>query len=287
MLSSLNEAQVFSLEDFTRLTRHFTMTYSSEFVAYRGQVCASWKLVSSIGREFPANKYSWTECLEMEWEYLTIFENMSLPYLKQSSSNIWELMVIAQHHGLPTRLLDWTLNPLVGLYFAIGRPTDKYVNEDGAVWFYYNSRALGTISTINRVAILSEVKARNSKQEIDSIFDYEFKESLRSLYFFSCSKNFKNPLPDNYPFQPPLSDPRIISQESVFTIPTVPQFEFDSTLIPKGDQLLKIIVPATAKAALRTELERTAGIHEASMFPGLDGIARQIVDRISRKKNNA
>ncbi|MGZ8176181.1 FRG domain-containing protein [Methylobacter sp.] len=45
-------------------------------------------------------------------------------------SNLWQIMALAQHHGLPTRLLDWTSNPLTATYFAC----EGESGNDSAVW---------------------------------------------------------------------------------------------------------------------------------------------------------
>ena len=47
-------------------------------------------------------------------------------------ATVWEWLTVAQHHGLPTRLLDWTHNPMIAAHFVTDRPED--LGTDGAIW---------------------------------------------------------------------------------------------------------------------------------------------------------
>lgn len=82
------------------------------------------KLIPSIGRIDP------TAVQKEEKNALLIFQAESQRFSEKPLINFWDFIFLAQHHGLPTRLMDWSYNPLVALYFAIEKP----VHSDSAVY---------------------------------------------------------------------------------------------------------------------------------------------------------
>jgi hypothetical protein len=87
-------------------------------------------LIPKIGRII--NTYSIDQGLELEKDILRSFKRQALPHIDWIPQNDWEWLALAQHHGLPTRLLDWTRNPFVATYFAIEHPFEG----DSAVYVY-------------------------------------------------------------------------------------------------------------------------------------------------------
>jgi hypothetical protein len=88
---------------------------------YRGMKDENHTLIPSLGRLLDAYKkrgLSKKILFNNELNAMEVFQRECVPHVDTVPQGKWELMALAQHHGLPTRLMDWTMNPLVALYFA-------------------------------------------------------------------------------------------------------------------------------------------------------------------------
>ena len=87
---------------------------------YRGHSNHAWKIKPSIGRfTIPKSANGFDNRRNFEQSLLNAYKQRAYPYLPFIPNNDFEWLLLAQHHSLPTRFLDWSGNPLVGLYFAV------------------------------------------------------------------------------------------------------------------------------------------------------------------------
>ncbi|MEZ9449370.1 FRG domain-containing protein, partial [Vibrio splendidus] len=100
---------------------------NAEYTVYRGIKDSEFKLEPSIMRLGYSDE---NELIKAEKRLFKAFKQQALPHLEYTPKNDWEWLALAQHHGLPTRLLDWSKNPLIALYFAIEEET----NSDSAIY---------------------------------------------------------------------------------------------------------------------------------------------------------
>ncbi|MTI47971.1 MAG: FRG domain-containing protein [Firmicutes bacterium] len=121
-----------SFEDF-----HETVSnYEYYNTIFRGVSKETHKLIPKIGR---TKDYIYDDIFEYELKIMDLFKKHAVTYLDFQTLNEWEWLSIAQHHGLPTRLLDWTRNPMVAAYFAI----NSHTNEDSII-YVLNSESLNS-----------------------------------------------------------------------------------------------------------------------------------------------
>jgi hypothetical protein len=101
-------------------------------VAFRGQ-SLRWPLVPDIGRPpFLYQGRGFDHWIGFEESLLDKFKKLSHPFIADRSRSDWDWLYIARHHGLPTRLLDWSTNPLKGLFFAV--QDFRHDDKDSVLW---------------------------------------------------------------------------------------------------------------------------------------------------------
>lgn len=99
---------------------------------YRGVSDANYELIPSAGR-LGVDKLS--TLVQIEKSMLEEFQRKSPMYIESLPSNQFEWLSLAQHHGLPTRLMDWTFNPLIALFFAV----ENNCSTDAAIYCAFPS----------------------------------------------------------------------------------------------------------------------------------------------------
>jgi FRG domain len=106
--------------------------YDARTVVYRGVNSIRYPLMPKVGRITPPKSISSAEANEKE--ILRLFKERALRFVDYLPNSDWDWLALGQQYGLPTRLLDWTENPLVACFFAVGEPSE----EDSALYAYQN-----------------------------------------------------------------------------------------------------------------------------------------------------
>lgn len=175
------------------------------------------------------------------------------------SASVWDWLALAQHHGLPTRLLDWTYSPYVALHFATD-DLDAY-DEDGVIWAINYVRATDLLPPRLREAI---------RHEGSNVFTPEMLQPV-------CGTLHELAMTQRDPFilflEPPSLDARIVHQHALFSLMSTARASVQEWLTQHPELFFRVIVPARLKWEVRDKLDQS-NISERVLFPGLGGLSR-------------
>jgi hypothetical protein len=222
--------------------------HRSDFV-YRGEASTDGKLSTSLQRL--GGDYA-----HVERHLLRNFRKYA-PASEAPVDSLWHWLALAKHHGLATRLLDWTYSPYVALHFATTYPRD--FEQDGLIWM---------VDFVKTNRLLPQTLRDGLEREGMNAMSADLLTTHASTLgeFDALGEDFVAF------FDPPALDQRIVNQYALFSLMPSPHARMDEWLELRPGLARRVILPLELKWEVRDKLDQ-ANITERVLFPGLDGLA--------------
>ncbi len=239
----------------------------SENWAFRGQSNAVWQLQNAIERTDFIHFYKGVEA-----DFLAEFQRGARNYLNKDETpeHIIEWLALMQHHGAPTRLLDFSKSPFIAAYFAFEQ---CMVKEDHrvAIWAininFLRERALEVIAD----AFAEDLKLNENL----------FNERLFQKIFFTNNRRLV------FPVEPFRMNRRYSLQQSIFVSTGTSDEPFMKQLAFLGEAIARAVIKIEVASVHQKEVLRDLqkmNLHRASLFPDLDGYALSLKLRYNSMK---
>ena len=230
---------------------------SSAVSWYRGSRDSAHKLHPTLYRH--PSKKSIKDISELEAGLTTRFVQRSLPFLQRPLTDEWDKLFLMQHYGVPTRLLDWSENPFVSIYFSLVATTEPK-STDATLWMCdpirWNQAALDHIGYKGGV-----LDPGNSAIRVYAP-GAEFSEMPKIPIMIYGSYN----------------SPRIVAQRGGFALFGQGTEQMETVYLDAKfpDEILqKVTIPHANVSDIRRSLFRK-GFTESVVFPDLEGLAKEL-----------
>jgi hypothetical protein len=230
---------------------------------FRGQACSDWPLQHSLSRKLGPSMDEEAR-IEIERAAMTQFQQQGHLHLGPGSppkpDDLHGWWAFMQHHGAPTRLLDWTKSPFVALYFAVV----EHPEQDGAVWLFSLS------------SLMEAMEAKHGYDPTVKRADYKAYYQATRLPHFLFPLDFYH------------QNQRMIAQQGLFTVcrnimgdhgAIIDEvFKRDDGAYDAG--YTQIVIPKAKKLEILRKLA-LFNITGSSLFPGIDGLGRSIGELVT------
>lgn len=251
--SSFVEKQLYASDEFT--------------LWFRGTGKASYTLSPTIHRH--PTIVTPERVIELETKMIDRFNQRSVPFLHKplDKKNDWEVLFFMQHYRIPTRLLDWTENPFIALYFALTSAHFEVVSkkkeyqDDVAVWVLdpavWNKESLKDFSYSNGILSVEE----------------SFVDSYKPRTTFANIREKPVAIFGTH------NSPRIVSQRGVFTVFGKKLKPMEETYVDDKfpqDCLIKLNFPKEKINSLLNSLT-SLGITDSVVYPDLEGLSKEVL----------
>lgn len=186
------------------------------------------------------------DIIKIEKLMLEEFRRTCVPFSDYPPSDNWDLLSLAQHHGLPTRLLDWTFNALVALWFAVNQEPNG--NKKGIVW-----------------VLNAEVDDFRGIEEQEDPLSNKVTKIFRPKV---VSKRIS-------------AQSSVFTVHKINEGGKIIQFNSHRLFKKK---LLKIVIPSQSFSHIRKSLS-IMGINHSTIFPDINGLCQHLQSRYSKLKD--
>lgn len=273
----INSIEEYIREVINLNSNNFFNSVADCITVYRGQSNSEWKIIPAVFRDLDDYLNEGLYLKEFQRQFPEECNNLTL----------FDILVKAQHYGIPTRLLDLTLNPLIALYFAC----EKNFDNDGSVYVFCDRALFGqeTIPCEIVVNYLFKCKKNASWNNQDALKICRILNINPDITITLTDNEVNKILSDKLEhlfISPKLTNNRIKAQKGVFSLMNVPLGENKkSFLFPQKDIEISLkpsktlIIPKNLKEEIMFNLS-ILGVDRYALFPELDSSAVNIVNKI-------